>query len=108
LYAELATRGSELRGSWNSTRSCTQVPAPLLATVLARRACYMSVIVKLFLTGQKNYHCPLCDKAFALEVYLKTHVKIHEKQDDYVQCSKCPRRFASKETLQVIAKFNDF
>ncbi|XP_069700026.1 zinc finger protein 26-like [Periplaneta americana] len=52
-------------------------------------------------SGQKNHHCPRCDKTFALDVYLRSHLKTHKKQDAYVQCPKCPRRFASKETLQV-------
>ncbi|XP_066993964.2 zinc finger protein 62 homolog isoform X2 [Anabrus simplex] len=52
-------------------------------------------------SDQKDYHCPTCCKRFARETYLKSHLKTHKKQDGYVQCPKCPRRFASKETLQI-------
>lgn len=64
--------------------------------------------VTVFLTGQKNHHCPICDKAFALDVYLKSHLKTHKKQGGYIQCPKCPRRFASEETLQVVQKFKEY
>jgi hypothetical protein len=56
----------------------------------------------VILPGMKNHYCPICNKAFALDVYLKSHLKTHRKQDGYIQCPKCPRRFASEETLQVM------
>lgn len=149
LFVELAIRGSESRGSLNSTRSCTQVPqyckgrkqrspsrlatwthrhsllsCMFLYTLLTNFCLYAVCIfshlfnslgktcwdteVTVFLIGQKNHHCPICDKAFALDVYLKSHLKTHKKQDGYIQCPKCPRRFASEETLQVVQKFEEY
>ncbi|PSN53736.1 hypothetical protein C0J52_02189 [Blattella germanica] len=49
----------------------------------------------------KNHKCVICNKAFALEIYLKSHLKTHQKQHSYVQCPKCPRRFATQQTLLV-------
>jgi hypothetical protein len=100
----------------SSTQSLLGVHGPMCACI-SGKVCSCAVccqsepqqgILKLFLTGQKNHHCPICDKAFALDVYLKSHLKTHEKQDGYIQCPKCPRKFASKETLQVTEKFKEY
>ena len=49
----------------------------------------------------KAYQCSICNRTFALESYLKLHLKTHQKQGGYVQCPKCPRKFTSQQTLEV-------
>ena len=31
-------------------------------------------------SGEKPYECPVCDKRFALRIYLTSHKKIHERR----------------------------
>ncbi|XP_046395960.1 uncharacterized protein LOC124163245 isoform X2 [Ischnura elegans] len=52
-------------------------------------------------SGQKEHKCTICGRSFALLSYLRLHLKIHRKQEGYMQCPKCPRKFASVETLSV-------
>ncbi|KAG8232546.1 hypothetical protein J437_LFUL012896 [Ladona fulva] len=52
-------------------------------------------------SGHKAYKCSTCGRSFALASYLSAHRRTHEKQQAYLQCPKCPRRFVSQETLSV-------
>ncbi|XP_071451728.1 zinc finger protein Xfin-like [Hetaerina americana] len=52
-------------------------------------------------SGQKEHKCSTCGRSFALLSYLRAHLNIHQKQEGYIQCPKCPRKFASEETLSV-------
>lgn len=49
-------------------------------------------------TGEKNFECPICNKAFVQKCSLTRHVQTHSEETPF-QCTQCEKPFKLKEYL---------
>ena len=55
-------------------------------------------------TGERDFHCKYCNKAFSLKHNLKTHEKIHTGQGQY--CRFCGRMYTQLPNLKTHEKLH--
>ncbi|KAK7079656.1 hypothetical protein SK128_022744 [Halocaridina rubra] len=51
--------------------------------------------------NKQSHICKICGRSFARARYLTSHLRVHMKRKEYVQCPTCPRMFTSVQTLKI-------
>ncbi|CAD5123607.1 DgyrCDS11935 [Dimorphilus gyrociliatus] len=80
----------------NASKSLIQLLAYKTSTWAGCKIDEYSKYLKNFLLGLMN--CPVCDKPFKQNAYLKVHLRTHTGERP-VECKECGKSFASKDTL---------